>query len=77
MVNWQQLFDLHKSQGNDMPSNLAPDTKLQTANSIVLQSSSGDETGEDPSILESSLEDTGSFGVMGNLFNCISTKLWW
>ena len=28
MVNWQQLFDLHKSQGNDMPANPAPDTKL-------------------------------------------------
>ena len=101
-VNWQQLFDLHKSQGSDMLSNPAPDTKLPTllvkkptrgittpqhihpygtrsktqANSMVLQSSSEDET-EDPSILESSLEDTGSFGVMGNLFNHNSTKLWW
>ena len=28
MVNWWQLFDLHKSQGNDMPSDPAPDTKL-------------------------------------------------
>ena len=103
MVNWQQLFDLHKSQGSDMPYNPAHDTKLPTllvkkatrgittpqhvhpygtrsktkANSMVLQSSSEDETEEDPSILESSLEDIGSFGVMGNLFNCISTKLWW
>ena len=102
-VNWQQLFDLHKSQGHDMPSNPAPDTKLPTllvkkpirgitipqhvhpygtrsktrANSMVLQSSSEDENEEDPSILESSLEDIGSFGVMGNLFNHISTKLWW
>ena len=40
------------------------------ANAMILQSSSEDET-EDPSILESSLEDTGSFGVMGNLFNHI------
>ena len=30
MVNWWQLFDLHKTQGNDMPSSLAPDTKLPT-----------------------------------------------
>ena len=45
------------------------------ANSMILQSSFEDET-EDPSIFESSLEDTGSFGVMGNLFNNISTKLW-
>ena len=43
---------------------------------MVLQSSSEDETEEDPSILESTLEDIGSFGVMGNLFNHISTKLW-
>ena len=43
---------------------------------MVLQSSSEDETEEDPPILESSLEDIGSFGVMGNLFNHISTKLW-
>ena len=46
------------------------------ANCMILQSSSEDET-EDPSILESSLEDTGSFRVIGNLFNHISTKLWW
>ena len=102
-VNWWQLFNLHKSQGSDMPSNPAPNTKLPTllvkkptrhittpqhvhpygtrsktqANSMVLQSPSEDETEEDPSILESSLEETGSFGVMGNLFNHISTKLWW
>ena len=30
VVNWWQLFDLHKSQGNDMPSSPAPDTKLST-----------------------------------------------
>ena len=30
MVNQKQLFDLHKSQGNDMPSSPAPDTKLPT-----------------------------------------------
>ena len=42
----------------------------------VLQSSSEDEA-EHPLILEPSLEDTESLGVMGNLINCISTKLWW
>ena len=47
------------------------------ANSMVLQSSSEDETKEDPSALESSFGDTESFGVMENLFNCISTKFWW
>ena len=102
MVNWQQLFNLHKSQQSDMPYNPAPDTKLPTllvkkptrdlttsqhvhpygtrsktqANSMVLQSPSEGEI-EDPSILESSLEDMGSLEVMDNLFNCISTKLWW
>ena len=30
MVNWQQLFDLHKSQGSDMSSNPVLDTKLPT-----------------------------------------------
>ena len=30
MVKWWQLFDLHKSEGNDMPSSPAPDTKLPT-----------------------------------------------
>ena len=96
MVNWQQLFDLQKTQGGDMPSSPAPDTILPTllvkkptrglttpqhvhpygtrsktkANTMILQSSSEDEA-EHPSILESSLEDTGNLGVMGNLFNHI------
>ena len=102
MVSQQQLFDLQKTQGSDMPSSPAPDTILPTllvkkptrglttcqhvhphgtrsktqANTMILQSSSEDET-EYPSILESSLEDTGNLGVMGTLFNCISTTLWW
>ena len=29
-VNQWQLFDLHNSQGNDMPSDPTPDTKLPT-----------------------------------------------
>ena len=45
------------------------------ANTMVLQSSSEDEA-EHPAILESSLEDAENLGVMGNLFNHISTKLW-
>ena len=102
MVNWQQLFDLQKTQGSDTPSSPAPDTILPTllvkkstrglttpqhvhpygtrsktqANTMILQSSSEDEA-EHPSILESSLEDTGNLGVMRNLFNHISSKLWW
>ena len=46
------------------------------ANTMVLQSSSEDEQ-QHPTILESSLEATENLGVMGNLFNHISTKLWW
>ena len=29
-VNWQQVFDLQKTQGSDMPSSPAPDTILAT-----------------------------------------------
>ena len=101
-VNWQQLFNLQKTQGSDTPSTPAPDTILPTllvkkptrglitpqhthpfgtrsktqANTMILQSSSEDEP-EHPTVLESSLEDTENLGVMGNLFNHISTKLWW
>ena len=100
-LNWQQLFNLQKTQGSNMPSSSAPDTILPTllvkkptralttpqhvhpygtrsktqANTMILQSYSEDEA-EHPSILESSLEDTGNLGVMGNLFNHISTKFW-
>ena len=102
MVNGWQLFNLHKSQGSDMPSNPASDIKLPTllkkkpmgdittpqhdhpygtrsktkANLVILQPSSEDETKEDPTILESSFEETESFRVMRNLFNCISTNFW-
>ena len=100
-VNWQQLFNLQKTQGSDRPSNPAPNTILptllvkkptrglitpqqthpygtrsKTQANTILQSSSEDEP-QHPTILESSLEDTENLGVMGNLINCISTKLWW
>ena len=96
MVNWQHLFDLHKSQGNDMPSRPAPDTKLPTilmkklaknetpqqsrpygtrsktkANSVVLQSSSEDETKEDPTVLGSSFEDREALEWLGT---CLTTS---
>ena len=100
-VNWQQLFDLQKTQGRDKPSNPTPNTILptllvkkptrglitpqqthpygtrsKTQANTILQSSSEDEA-DHPSILEPSLEDTENLGVMGNLINRISTKLWW
>ena len=49
-------------------------SKIQV-NTMVSQLSSKD-VAEYPAILESSLEDTENLGVMGNLFNHISTKLW-
>ena len=99
-VNWQELFDLQKTQGSDKPSDPAPNTILptllvkkptrgsitpqqthpsgtrsKTQANTILQSSSGDEA-EHPLVLEPSLEDTENLGVMGNLINCLSTKLW-
>ena len=100
MVKWLQLFDLHKSQGNDIPSSPAPDTKLPIiltnkptknvtpqhshpygtssktkANLTVLQPSSEDKTKGNSIVLKSSFEKEGSFGVVRNLFNSLTTKL--
>ena len=50
-------------------------TRSKTQANTILQSPSEDEA-EHPSILESSLEDAENLGVMGNLINCLSTKLW-
>ena len=98
-VNWQQLFDLKKTEGSDKPSNPAPNTILptllvkkctrgsitpqqihpygsrsKTQANTILQSSSEDEP-QHPTTLEPPLEDTENLGVMGNMFNCISSKL--
>ena len=66
------------TRGLTTPKNTHPyGTRSKTqANTIVLQQTSEDEA-EHPSILQPSLEDTENLGVMGNLINCISTKLWW
>ena len=50
-------------------------TRSKTQANTILQSSSEDEP-QHLTILESSLEDNENLGVMGNLINCISTKLW-
>ena len=65
------------TRGLTTPQNTHPyGTRSKTqANIIVLQPSSEDEA-EHPSILEPSLEDIENLGVMGNLINHISTKLW-
>ena len=51
-------------------------TRSKTQAIAILQSSSEDEA-KHSSISEPSLEDTEYLGVMGNLINCLSTKLWW
>ena len=65
------------TRGLTTPQHVHPyGTRSKTqANTIVSQPSSEDEA-EHPATLESSLEDTENLEVMGNLFNCISTKLW-
>ena len=65
------------TRGSIAPQNTHPyGTRSKTQVKTILQSSSEDEA-EHPSILEPSLEDTENLGVMGNLINRISTKLWW
>ena len=76
-TNLPTILVMKPTRGLTTPQHVHPyGTRSKTqANTMILQSSSEDAT-EDPPILESSLEGTGSLGVMGNLFNCISTKLW-
>ena len=65
------------TRGLTAPQNAHPyGTRSKTQVNTILQSPSEDEA-EPSSTLELSLEDTGNFGVMGNLVNCLSTKLWW
>ena len=66
------------TRGLTTPQHVHPyGTRSKTqVNTIVSQLSPEDEA-EHPATLESSLEDTENLGVMGNLFNHISTKLWW
>ena len=72
MVNQKRLFNLHKSQGNDMPSNPAPDTKLpialtkKTTKNVTPQYShpygTRSKTKIHSIVLDSSFEDEGCFG---------------
>ena len=77
MVNQWQLFDLHKSQGNDMPSSLAPDTQLPTmlmkkpTKNVIPQQSHPYGT---RSQTKETSEDGRSFGVVGKLFNWLATR---
>ena len=63
------------TRGSITPQQIHPyGTRSKTQANTISQSSSGDEA-EHPLILEPSLEDTESLGVMGNLINHLSTKL--
>ena len=85
MVNWQQLFDLQKSQGDNL-LHPAPDTYLP----IMLTKKSPDtktpqlshlygihsKTKVNSTSLLSSYKDEECSGVIGNLFNHVAMKLW-
>ena len=86
MVNWWQLFDLERSQGDNL-LHPAPDTYLsynvnqkspetktcQTSHPYGTQS----KTKVNSNSLQSSYEDEECSGVIGNLFDCVATKLQW
>ena len=84
-VNWQQLFDLQKSPGDNL-LHPAPDTylplvltkKSQNTKTAQLSHPYGtwSTTKVDSASLTSSYEDEESSGVNSNLFNCVATKLW-
>ena len=67
---------MKKPTKNETPQQNHPyGTRSKTkVNSIALQLSSEDETKEDSIVLESASEDGRSFGVVGNLFNYLTTK---
>ena len=85
MVNWQQLFDLQMSPGDNW-LHPAPDTYLpimltkKSTDTKTPQSShlygSQSKTKMNSASLISSYEDEECSGVIDNLFNHVATKLW-
>ena len=83
-VNQQQLFDLQKSQGDNL-LHPAPDTYLpikltkQSSETKTSQTShpysTQSKTKVNSTSLQSSYEDEECSGVIGNLFNDVATKL--
>ena len=83
MVNRRQLFDLQKSPGDNLlPS--APDTHLPI---MLMQKSpkvppishhygTQSKTKVDSASLTTSYEEENRSGVIGNLFNRVTRKLW-
>ena len=83
MVNWQQLFDLQKSPGDNL-LHPAPDTHLPI---MLMQKSpkvspvshpyhTWSKTQVDSASLTTSYEEENHSVVTGNLFNCVTEKLW-
>ena len=85
MVNWQQLFDLQKSPGDNL-LHPAPDIYLpimlmqKLLNTKVPQVThpygTQSKTKVDSASLTTSYEDEICSGVIGNLFNRVTEKLW-
>ena len=83
MVNRRQLFDLQKSPG-DNSLHPAPDThlpimltkKLPKVPPIVHPYGTRSKTKVDSSSLTTSYEEENCSGVIGNLFNRVTGKLW-
>ena len=85
MVNWWQLFDLQRSPGDNL-LHPAPDTYLpimlvqKSLNTKTPQVShpydTWSKTKGDSASLTTSYEDEKCSGVIGNLFNWVTEKLW-
>ena len=84
-VNWWQLFDLQKSQGDNL-LHPAPDTylpimltKKSTKTKMIPQTShpygTQSKTKVNSTSLHSSYEGEKCSGVVGNLFNHVATKI--
>ena len=82
-VNRRQLFDLQKSLG-DNSLHPAPDAhlpimltkKLPKVPPIVHPYGTWSKTKVDSTSLTTSYEEENRSGVIGNLFNCVTEKLW-
>ena len=84
MVNQRHLFDLQKSPGDNL-LHPAPDThlpimltqKLPKVPPISHPYDTQSKTKVDSASLTTSYEEENCSGVIGNLFNHVTEKLWW
>ena len=85
MVNWWQLFDLQKSLGDNL-LHPAPDTYLPIMFDAEIAKYQGPssysflwypvKTKVDSASLTTSYEEENCSGVIGNLFNWVTKRLW-